>query len=84
MIVTATLAESGVGWGAELPAGWVEVDAVTATLDVTFDDVGAPRLFLWYPRGGAGDVHGWGRRAADGDVADDRWVTYSMDPADPW
>ena len=32
----------------------------------------------------AGDVHGWGGGAADGDVADrPTGITYSMEPPDP-
>ncbi len=37
--VTATLADSGVGWPEELPAGWTAQSSTTATYTVTFDRV---------------------------------------------
>ncbi len=37
--VTATLRPAGVGWPAELPPGWTETSATTATFELTFDTV---------------------------------------------
>ena len=39
VVVTATLDDAGVGWPDPLPDGWTEVDATTATYEVTFADV---------------------------------------------
>ena len=82
--VTATLAAAGVGWGEERPGGWVFVDDVTATLEVTFDDVGCIPV-------GPG-VPGVVAATCTGGVVvpptvtlptGPTGVTYSMEPADP-
>ena len=37
--MTATLRPAGVGWPVQLPPGWTETSATTATFELTFDTV---------------------------------------------
>ena len=70
VVVTATLAATGVAWPAELPLGWTDVDD-RRRRTVTFDAMACTPVAPIGAGCDPGDVHGGGGQAAAGDVADD-------------